>query len=77
MAEVQRKELKECQDKYRKNAETEGTRHEADYASDDSDAVFAQTLSNGIPAQVAVPSQQLVAEMLLAKKKEALLDRFA
>ena len=44
--------------------------------SSDDDAFFDGVM-NGIPPQAAVPSREVVARVLLQKKKEALLDRFA
>lgn len=37
---------------------------------------FYEEVGNGIPAHLAVPSPEVVATVLLKKKKEALLDRF-
>jgi pre-mRNA-splicing factor ISY1 len=75
MAEDRRKKLKECQDEYKQIAKEQNQGQ--DDASDQSNAAFVKALANGIPAHVAVPSQDAVAQLLLAKKKEALLSRFA
>lgn len=48
---------------------------DAEHESEES--LFDDELGNGIPAHLAVPSQQMVASILLKKKKEALLDRFS
>ena len=76
MTNDRRKMLKECQDEYKKIAE-EQNELVADDASDSSDAAFAKSLANGIPAELAVPSKEVLDQVLLAKKKEALLNRFA
>jgi len=44
--------------------------------SSDDDAFFDGVM-NGIAPQAAVPSREVLARVLLQKKKEALLDRFA
>ena len=44
--------------------------------SSDDDAFFDGVM-NGIAPHAAVPSREVVAQVLLQKKKEALLDRFA
>jgi pre-mRNA-splicing factor ISY1 len=77
MAEDRQKKLKECQDEYKQIAGKDQGDTGADDASDSSEAAFIESISNGIPAQLAVPSQEVVANVLLAKKKEALLNRFA
>jgi pre-mRNA-splicing factor ISY1 len=76
MSEERRKKLKECQEEYKQIVE-EKNEGKADDASDDSDAAFLKALANGIPPQEALPSQEAVNQILLAKKKEALLNRFA
>jgi pre-mRNA-splicing factor ISY1 len=73
MSEERRKKLKECQEEY-KRIFAENDEGKVD---DDSDGAFVKALANGIPPQVALPSQEAVNQILLAKKKEALLNRFA
>jgi pre-mRNA-splicing factor ISY1 len=73
MATENQKKLRLCVEEYKemkKNATTEND-HDNEESSIDVD------VGNGIPAHLAVPSQQVVASVLLQKKKAALLDRFA
>lgn len=78
MTEDRCKKLKLCQEEYRQLAKQYGQQDDDndDNASNDSDAAFVKAMINGIPAEAAVPSQDAVADILLAKKKEALLNRF-
>ena len=79
MTEDRCKKLKLCQEEYRQLAKQYGQQdddNDDDNASNDSDAAFVKAMINGIPAEAAVPSQDAVADILLAKKKEALLNRF-
>ncbi|KAL7482951.1 hypothetical protein ACHAW6_008600 [Cyclotella cf. meneghiniana] len=76
MAENRRKMLKECQEEYRAIVEKERIEKGADDSDDGSEAAFIDSIVNGVSAQVAVPSQELVSQVLLKKKKEALLNRF-
>jgi len=78
MTEDRCKKLKLCQEEYRQLAKQYGQQDDDndDNASNDSDAAFVEAMINGIPAEAAVPSQDAVADILLAKKKEALLNRF-
>lgn len=73
MATENQKKLRLCVEEYKemkKNGTTEND-HDNEESSIDID------VGNGIPAHLAVPSQQVVASVLLQKKKAALLDRFA
>ncbi|KAL3796778.1 hypothetical protein HJC23_010925 [Cyclotella cryptica] len=76
MAEDGQKKLKECQDEYKTIVENEGNEKGTDDSDDGSEAAFIESIVNGVSAQVAVPSQDLVAQVILKKKKEALLNRF-
>ena len=79
MTEDRCKKLKECREEYRKllaKQDGQNNNNDDDNASDDSDAAFVEAMVNGIPPEVAVPSPDTVANILLAKKKEALLNRF-
>lgn len=76
MSEERRKKLKECQDEYRQIAKEQNVQVD-DAASVDSDSEFVKAMANGISAQEAIPNQDAVNQILLAKKKEALLNRFA
>jgi pre-mRNA-splicing factor ISY1 len=84
------KKLRECRDEYAKDVErkqqqqqqqegqkksTTSQSHELLYGTDESDGDDED--ETGIDATVAVPSQEVVAQVLLEKKKEALLSRFA
>ena len=92
LAVVGQKKLRECRDEYAKNVierkqqqqqqQKEGQKksttsqsHELLYGTDESDGDNKD--ETGIDATVAVPSQEVVAQVLLEKKKEALLSRFA
>ena len=77
MTEDRCEKLKECPEEYRQLAKQNGQDDNDDNnVSDDSDAAFVKAMVNGIPPEVAVPSPDMVANILLAKKKEALLNRF-
>jgi pre-mRNA-splicing factor ISY1 len=87
LAKEGQKKLKECRDGYDvevKQQQQQGqdaalSSQNALYATDESDGDSDDTtaLENGIEAHIAVPSQEVVAQVLLQKKKEALLSRFA
>jgi hypothetical protein len=85
LAKEGQKKLKECREMYNDSEVKQQQQQnavssqldlyatdESDGGSDDDDA-----LENGIDAHIAVPSQEVVAQVLLQKKKEALLSRFA
>mmetsp|Transcript_25737 Transcript_25737/g.54384 ORF Transcript_25737/g.54384 Transcript_25737/m.54384 type:complete len:84 (+) Transcript_25737:2-253(+) len=55
----------------------DGGEEEDDGGSSEEDEVFFTGLANGIAAQDAVPSQEVVAQVLLKKKRDELLNRFA
>ena len=92
LAKEGHKKLKECREMYHDDAEVKQHQHQQQgqgqnassqnielYATDESDkdSDNSTTLENGIDAHIAVPSQEVVAQVLLQKKKEALLSRFA
>lgn len=80
LAKEGQKKLKECRDVHQKEEEdVESKQQQVQnelYATDE-DSDDDTALDNGIDAHVAVPSQDVVAQVLLQKKKEALLSRFA
>jgi len=88
LAKEGQKKLKECRDGHdvevKQQQQQQGqdaalSSQNALYATDESDGDSDDTtaLENGIEAHIAVPSQEVVAQVLLQKKKEALLSRFA
>ncbi len=89
LAKEGQKKLKECREMYNESGvkQQQGQQNAASssqnelYATDESDGGSddedAALLLNGIDAHIAVPSQEVVAQVLLQKKKEALLSRFA
>ena len=54
----------------KKKKDNENSEHDCE------ESLLDEELGNGIPAHLAVPSQQVVASVLLKKKKEELLNRF-
>ena len=80
MSNERKKKLKECREEYKQmkkeTKETDGNGEDDGVDSEESsdEGVFLD--GNGIAANVAVPSQEAVAQVLLQKKKEALLNRF-
>mmetsp|Transcript_9126 Transcript_9126/g.13548 ORF Transcript_9126/g.13548 Transcript_9126/m.13548 type:complete len:284 (-) Transcript_9126:51-902(-) len=88
LAKEGQKKLKECRDGHdvevKQQQQQQGqdaalSSQNALYATDESDGDSDDTtaLENGIEAHIAVPSQEVVAQVLLQKKKDALLSRFA
>lgn len=78
MAAKKQKELEECREEYaelKKRQKAEGGEDESGESSDES--AFLEGAEDGIDPSAAVPSQEVVAQVLLQKKKAALLDRFA
>ena len=79
MSNERKKKLKECREEYKQMKkevrEADGKDDDGVDSEESSDeGVFLN--GNGIAANVAVPSQEAVAQVLLQKKKEALLNRF-
>lgn len=74
-----REEYREAKLLRRKNNDNDDDDDEVGGGSEESsdDDAFFDGVMNGIPPQAAVPSREVVARVLLQKKKEALLDRFA
>jgi len=73
MAEERRRKLKQCREEYqRAKGESSNDKGMADFNVDEDLDIWA----GGIDSHVAVPSQEMVARILLQKKKEALLNRF-
>jgi hypothetical protein len=73
MAAKNQKKLKLLKEEYKEiknNANEDAERQCSEEIS------FYEEVGNGIPAHLAVPSPEVVATVLLKKKKEALLDRF-
>ncbi|KAL7436847.1 hypothetical protein ACHAXM_006681 [Skeletonema potamos] len=85
LAKEGQKKLKECREMYndsevKQQQQQNAVSSQLDlYATDESDGGSGDddALENGIDAHIAVPSQEVVAQVLLQKKKEALLSRFA
>eukprot|EP00986_Skeletonema_menzelii_P019851 scaffold29410_cov206-Skeletonema_menzelii.AAC.2 len=83
LAKEGQKKLKECRDRHQAEQDDVEIKREQSqtnelYATDESDGDSDDNaLENGIDAHVAIPSQEVVAQVLLQKKKEALLSRFA
>jgi len=79
MAKERKKKLEECREEYR---ELKKQKKEVDGKTDDVDSEESSDegvidVEGGISAQAAVASQDMVAQVLLQKKKEALLSRFS
>eukprot|EP00970_Alexandrium_tamarense_P008131 scaffold1548_cov237-Alexandrium_tamarense.AAC.32 len=76
MAEDRQEKLKICREEYMelKRKQCQGMGVESDESADE--GAFLEEIESGIAASVAVPSQEVVAKVLLQKKKEALLNRF-
>ncbi len=73
MAAENQKKLRLLREEYTELKRKQGNEN----AEHDSETSFlGEELGNGIPAHLAVPSQQVVANVLLKKKKEELLNRF-
>ncbi len=88
VAKEGQKKLKECRESHDAAEVTEVKQQGQDYnassnqnelyATDESDGDSDDSaLGDGIDAHVAVPSQEVVQQVLLQKKKEALLSRFS
>ena len=80
LAKEGQKKLKECRDVHHKEDNGESKLQQSQnelYATDEDSDDDTAVLDNGIDAHVAVPSQDVVAQVILQKKKEALLSRFA
>jgi hypothetical protein len=73
MAAENQKKLRLLREEYKELKSKKGDGN-AEY--DDEESFLDEELGNGIPAHLAVPSQQVVASVLLKKKKEELLNRF-
>lgn len=76
MAEENQKRLKLCRVQYREMKEeqqTTGGEGGVDSGESSDEELFLG--GDGVAAQVAIPSQEVVAQILLQKKKEALLNR--
>lgn len=72
MATENQKKLRLLREEYKELKRKKGNEN-----ADDSEKSFlGEELGSGIPAHLAVPSQQVVANVLLKKKKEELLNRF-
>jgi pre-mRNA-splicing factor ISY1 len=76
MAEDRQEKLKICREEYMelKRKQCQGMGVESDESADE--GAFLEEIESGIAASVAVPSQEVVAKVLLQKKREALLNRF-
>ena len=84
MAKEGQKKLKECREMFKQEVKQKQQQQGQDvarlndlYATDESDQDNDDAFQNGIDAADAVPSQEVVAQILLEKKKEALLNRFS
>ena len=74
MAAENQKKLRILREEYKKmtgQSEKDDDEHDSDESS------LVEVISSGIPAHLAVPSPQVVASVLLEKKKEALLGAFS
>ena len=76
MAEDRQEKLKICREEYMelKRKQCQGMGVESDESADE--GAFLEEIESGIAASVAVASQEVVAKVLLQKKREALLNRF-
>lgn len=82
VAKEGQKKLKECRERHDAEVKQQGqdalSNQNELYASDESDEDSdGSALGDGIDAHIAVPSQEVVQQVLLQKKKEALLSRFS
>ena len=84
MAAEKQEELKVCREEYRemmqqrkKNIANDNDDGKMGSEESSDDDAFFDVIRNGIEPQAAVPSRDVVAQVLLQKKKEALLNRFA
>lgn len=69
MATENKKRLKLLRDEYKEITQSNNDEHSEVLGGN-------YAVNDGIPAHLAVPSQEVVTSVLLKKKKEALLDRF-
>jgi pre-mRNA-splicing factor ISY1 len=75
LAKERQKKLKECREEYKNRASPSTNELYGSDVDDSSDEAILENI--GIDAHVAVPSQEVIAQVLLQKKKEALLSRFS
>ena len=76
MASENQKKLKSVQEEYRELQKQQNINAGAESDESSDEGIFADGVENGIAAHVAVPSQEVVAQVLLEKKRKELLSRF-
>lgn len=80
MTSERQKKLKQCYEEYKEmkqqQREADGKTAGEEDSEESSDEFTDGIAENGVASHVAVPSQDVVAQVLLQKKKEALLNRF-
>ena len=74
---VRREEYREMMQQRKKNIANDNDYGKMGSEESSDDDAFFDVIRNGIEPQAAVPSRDVVAQVLLQKKKEALLNRFA
>jgi pre-mRNA-splicing factor ISY1 len=74
---VRREEYREMMQQRKKNIANDNDDGKMGSEESSDDDAFFDVIRNGIEPQAVVPSRDVVAQVLLQKKKEALLNRFA
>lgn len=74
---VRREEYREMTQQQKKNIANDNDDGKMGREENSDDDTFFDAIRNGIEPQAAVPSLDVVSQVLLKKKKEALLNRFA